>query len=80
MNTFNLLKSGASFSKSNNQKLLKIFNQKPEEKKTSKMKDNFENVPIDTELARIDGMIEECKEKIKKGGSKEENEAALKSL
>ncbi len=57
MNTFNLLKSGASFSKGNNQKLLKIFSQKDEEAKQIKTKDRFENVQVDTELAKIDEQI-----------------------
>lgn len=85
MNTFNLLKSGASFSKGgSNQKLLNIFSQKEEETKTVRVKDNYENLPVDTELEKIDKQIQECKEQIKLTGSKskdqKKNEETLKSL
>ena len=70
MNTFSLLKSGASFSKSqSNQKLLKMFDPKHKgqslQGQGASITHNWTHVPIDTEMEAADAEIESLKGKIK---------------
>lgn len=71
MNTFSLLKSGASFTKSqSNQKLLKIFDPKHKGQQSlqgqgGSTTSNWSQIPIDTEMEKADQEIAILKEKIK---------------